>query len=152
MGPIGWPETSGRNCHCTLRNISEKGRSHLLCGGSLKSSRVYVTLRARCTILSFNWLSQLHQYWDPLLTKIYISLQWYGICYSPQKFSAPSFTALFVGRATYFHQKSKRIMSSRNRLNASKNIDAFLFNLMYYVAINIRHTNLLPRISLVSVQ
>jgi hypothetical protein len=43
-------------------------------------------------------------------------------------------------------------MSPRNRLNASKRIGAFLFNLEYYVAVNIRHANSLPKRALVSVQ
>ena len=30
----------GKELSCTLRNIPEEGRSHLLCGGSLKPSLV----------------------------------------------------------------------------------------------------------------
>ena len=36
-GPIGCPETSVKNYHCTPRNIPEERRSLLLRGGSLKS-------------------------------------------------------------------------------------------------------------------
>ena len=35
--PMGCPETSIRNYHCSLRNISKEGRSHILRGGSLRS-------------------------------------------------------------------------------------------------------------------
>jgi len=37
MGPIGFPETSVRNYHSTLREIPKELRSHLYRGGSLKS-------------------------------------------------------------------------------------------------------------------
>jgi hypothetical protein len=39
MEPIGCPETSVQNYHSALRNIPEEGRSHLHCGGSLKSRK-----------------------------------------------------------------------------------------------------------------
>jgi hypothetical protein len=38
MGAICYPETSVSVYHYELRNIAEECRSHLLCGGSLKSS------------------------------------------------------------------------------------------------------------------
>jgi hypothetical protein len=34
---IGFAETSIRICHCTLSKISKQSRSHLRCGGILKS-------------------------------------------------------------------------------------------------------------------
>ena len=37
MVPIGCPESSVPNCHCTLRNIPDERRSHLRRDGSLKS-------------------------------------------------------------------------------------------------------------------
>jgi len=37
MGQIGYPETSVRDCHHSLRNNPEERSSHLLRGGSLKS-------------------------------------------------------------------------------------------------------------------
>jgi hypothetical protein len=43
MGAIFHPETSVNIYHRTLRNIPEERRSHLLCGGSLKSSLVIDT-------------------------------------------------------------------------------------------------------------
>ena len=36
MGPIGYPETSVRNGHYTLRNIPEERRFHLLRGKNMK--------------------------------------------------------------------------------------------------------------------
>jgi len=36
-GPVGWPETSVRNCHSTLRKIQEDLICHLHRGRSLKS-------------------------------------------------------------------------------------------------------------------
>ena len=36
MEPIGWPETSARNYHCSPHNNPEDRTSHLLHGGSLK--------------------------------------------------------------------------------------------------------------------
>jgi hypothetical protein len=36
MGPIGCPEMSVRNYHCTLSNIAEERRPHLHRGGNLK--------------------------------------------------------------------------------------------------------------------
>jgi hypothetical protein len=39
MGPIGYPETSVRNCHYSLRNIPQERSSNLLRGRSLKSRR-----------------------------------------------------------------------------------------------------------------
>ena len=47
--PIGWPETSVRNCHYSLRNRPEERSSHLLCGGSLKS-----LLRTPCFLPGFD--------------------------------------------------------------------------------------------------
>ena len=44
MGPIGGPETSVTNNQCALRNIAEQPRSHLHCGGKLKSRIVVVIL------------------------------------------------------------------------------------------------------------
>ena len=40
MGATIYPVTSERDYHYELRNIPDEGRSHLLCGGSLKSSLV----------------------------------------------------------------------------------------------------------------
>jgi hypothetical protein len=37
MGPTGFPETSVRNYHCSLRNNPEERSSHTLSGRSLKS-------------------------------------------------------------------------------------------------------------------
>jgi hypothetical protein len=37
MRPIGCPETSVTDYKLTLRNIAEDERSHIHCGGSLKS-------------------------------------------------------------------------------------------------------------------
>ena len=45
MGPIGCPETSVGNYHCTLRNNPEERRSHLQRGGSRK----YVHVRLGCS-------------------------------------------------------------------------------------------------------
>jgi hypothetical protein len=39
-GPIGCPETSVRNYHCSLRNSPEERSSHLLRSGSLKSRKL----------------------------------------------------------------------------------------------------------------
>ena len=39
MGPTGYPETSVRHYHYTLRNVPEERRSHLPRGGSLKSHK-----------------------------------------------------------------------------------------------------------------
>jgi hypothetical protein len=46
MGPIGYPETSVRNYHHTLRNNQEECKSHLLHGGSLKSRKPKCSLCA----------------------------------------------------------------------------------------------------------
>ena len=35
MGPTGFPETSLRNFHCTVRNIPEESSSRLICLESL---------------------------------------------------------------------------------------------------------------------
>ena len=40
MGPIGCPETSLTNYQSTLSKLPEELRSHLHCGGSLKSHNV----------------------------------------------------------------------------------------------------------------
>jgi len=42
MGSIVSPETSVENYHHTLRNIPEERRSHLVRGGSLKSSNSHL--------------------------------------------------------------------------------------------------------------
>jgi len=44
MGPIGCPETSVTNHQCALGNIPQQSRSHLHCGGKLKSCIVFVIL------------------------------------------------------------------------------------------------------------
>jgi hypothetical protein len=44
MGRRGYPETSVRNWHRTLRNITEEASSHLFCGGSLKSCIIICAL------------------------------------------------------------------------------------------------------------
>ena len=43
QGPIGFPETSVRNYHYTLRNIAEERRFHLLRGASLKSRKCAIS-------------------------------------------------------------------------------------------------------------
>jgi hypothetical protein len=43
MGPMGCPETSLRKYYYTLRNNPQEHRSHLQCGGSLKSRAVKFT-------------------------------------------------------------------------------------------------------------
>lgn len=55
MGPLGWPETSARNYHCTLRNFREYRRSLLLPGGSVLNVRswnyetpTYTLCRLKC--------------------------------------------------------------------------------------------------------
>jgi len=53
MGPIGCTETSVRNYHHTLRNITEERRYHLLRGGSLKS-RIVVRRFLRSEFKYFN--------------------------------------------------------------------------------------------------
>jgi len=64
MGPIGYAETSVRNCHCSIRNYTEERSSQLLRGGSLKSRKTF-GLRPRriwgftdvpCTIDSWSLL------------------------------------------------------------------------------------------------
>jgi len=45
-GPIGRPETSVRNCHCTLRSISEERRSHPYRDGNLKSRNEFCFIKS----------------------------------------------------------------------------------------------------------
>jgi len=40
-GTIVCPDTSVKNCHYTLRKNPEQRRSHLLCGGNLKSRTIH---------------------------------------------------------------------------------------------------------------
>jgi len=47
MGPIGCPETSAKNYHYTLRNFPEERRFHLLCDGSLKLCKRYISATMR---------------------------------------------------------------------------------------------------------
>jgi hypothetical protein len=57
MRSIGFPETSVRNCHYSLRNNPEERGSQLLRGGSLKSRSVY-----RCFyLLTYKYLWAWHQ-------------------------------------------------------------------------------------------
>ena len=56
-GPLGCPETSVKNYHCTLRNIPEERTSYILRGGSLKSRILptylptYIRITYVCTYL-----------------------------------------------------------------------------------------------------
>ena len=59
MGPIGWPETSVRNCHYSLRNSPQERSSHLLRGGSLKSRSRYSYTRAQALKYSVKLLVRL---------------------------------------------------------------------------------------------
>jgi hypothetical protein len=54
MGAKGRPETSVQNYHSTLHNIREESRSHLQCGGSLKS-RPYGNSGKRQRLLQEFW-------------------------------------------------------------------------------------------------
>jgi hypothetical protein len=58
-GPMGCTETSVRNCHYSLRNDSEERISHLLRGGSLKSSMAKYLLMfwGYCTPLKHQYLT-----------------------------------------------------------------------------------------------
>jgi len=50
MEPIGCPEKSARDCHYTLRNIPEERRSHVLRGGSMKSTLSTVCFKKEHTL------------------------------------------------------------------------------------------------------
>jgi hypothetical protein len=41
MGPIDYPQTLVNNRHCKLCNFPDERRSHVLCGGRLKSCKVH---------------------------------------------------------------------------------------------------------------
>jgi len=57
MEPIGCAETSLRNCRYSLRNNSEERSSHVLCGGSLKSSNIcYLAISFWTRSLVGKWL------------------------------------------------------------------------------------------------
>ena len=58
MWPIGWPETSVRNYHYTLRNNPEEGSSHLLRGGSLKLLLIIWCFFDRASYSSWGWACQ----------------------------------------------------------------------------------------------
>jgi hypothetical protein len=58
MGKIGSSETSARNDHYTVRNISEERRSHVLRGGRLKSRTIVGCLQGINTPRKFLILHQ----------------------------------------------------------------------------------------------
>jgi len=61
MGPTGYPETSVRNYHYSLRNNREERSSQLLCGGSLKSLINFVSVAVSFS-LKTHWFMLLLKY------------------------------------------------------------------------------------------
>jgi len=52
MRPTGYPETSARNCQCSLRNDPEERSSHLLRSGSL-STRTLMQLKVHHSAVTY---------------------------------------------------------------------------------------------------
>ena len=97
MGPIGYPETSIRNCRYLLCNSPEEHSSHPLRGGSLKSGKVLFCCAIYTTLNSLLFTKCLPEINSAVVSRVTCSIAIYrtgdrgtcGIAILPRKPAVP---------------------------------------------------------------